>query len=57
MAISKEDYARLARRYAPPSPLWQDCVKAFLCGGALGVLLQKKKAPKQLKKALRRVIG
>lgn len=28
-----------------------------LCGGALGVLLQKKKAPKQLKKALRRVIG
>ena len=27
-----------------------------LCGGALGLLLQKKKAPKQLKKALRRVI-
>lgn len=40
MAISKEDYARLARRYAPPSPLWQDCVKAFLCGGGLCALAQ-----------------
>ena len=28
-----------------------------LCGGALGLLLQKKKAPKALKKALKRVIG
>ena len=40
MAISKEDYARLARRYAPPSPLWKDCAKAFLCGGGLCALAQ-----------------
>ena len=28
-----------------------------LCGGALGLLMQKKNAPKKLKKALGRVIG
>lgn len=28
-----------------------------LCGGALGLLMQKKKAPKKLKKAMKRVVG
>ncbi len=40
MAISKEEYARLTQRFAPPSPLWKDCAKAFLCGGALCALSQ-----------------
>jgi stage V sporulation protein AC len=40
MAISKEDYAALARRYAPPSPLWKDCAAAFLCGGTICALSQ-----------------
>ncbi len=40
MAISNEEYAALARRLAPPSPLWKDCAKAFLCGGAICALAQ-----------------
>lgn len=40
MAISKEEYARLTQRFAPPSPLWKDCAKAFICGGALCALSQ-----------------
>ena len=35
MSVSKEEYARMARRAAPPSPLWLDCLKAFLIGGAI----------------------
>lgn len=40
MPISKEEYAKLTQRYAPPSPLWKDCLKAFLCGGAICALAQ-----------------
>ena len=29
----------------------------MLCGGAVGLLLQKKNAPKKLRKAMKRVIG
>jgi stage V sporulation protein AC len=40
MAISKKEYAALAQRYAPPSPLWKDCTMAFLCGGGICALSQ-----------------
>ena len=40
MAISKEEYAALVKETAPPSPLWKDCGKAFLSGGALCALAQ-----------------
>lgn len=35
MSISKEDYARMTRRVSPRSPLWLDCLKAFLVGGTI----------------------
>lgn len=40
MAISKEEYARMQRRCAPPSPLRKDGALAFLCGGAICALSQ-----------------
>ena len=40
MAISKQEYAKLTQRYAPPSPLWKDSAKAFLCGGTICALSQ-----------------
>ena len=40
MAITKADYARMTQRFAPPSPLGKDCIKAFLCGGAICALAQ-----------------
>lgn len=40
MAISKEEYARLVKETAPPSPLCRDSVKAFLIGGAVCALAQ-----------------
>lgn len=35
MSVSKEEYAAMVRRTAPPSPLGLDCLKAFLVGGAV----------------------
>ena len=40
MPISPKEYAAMAKRYAPPSTLGKDCVKAFLCGGAICALAQ-----------------
>ena len=40
MAISKEAYAALCKEAVPKSPLWKDCVWAFLVGGAICTLGQ-----------------
>ena len=40
MSISPAEYAAMAKQYAPPSTLGKDCLKAFLCGGAICTLAQ-----------------
>ena len=40
MTISKEAYAALCKEAVPKSPLWKDCVWAFLVGGAICTLGQ-----------------
>jgi len=40
MPISPAEYAALTKRYAPPSSLAKDCVKAFLSGGTICALSQ-----------------
>ena len=39
-AVSKEEYARRVEAASPPSPLWRDCLLAFLSGGAICALGQ-----------------
>ena len=40
MTVSKEDYAVMVKKYAPPSALGKDCLNAFLCGGSICALAQ-----------------
>ena len=40
MSVSKGEYAAMAKRAAPASPLLRDCLKAFLVGGAVCCLAQ-----------------
>ncbi|MBR5438295.1 MAG: stage V sporulation protein AC [Clostridia bacterium] len=35
MSISENEYGRLAKKYSPPSPIWKDCLSAFLTGGLI----------------------
>ena len=35
MKLDKQAYSALLARKSPPSPLWKDCLKAFLFGGAI----------------------
>ena len=35
MKISKSDYQKLVKQTAPKSPIWKDCLLAFLMGGAI----------------------
>lgn len=35
MSISNEQYGKLVKRYSPNSPLFTDCLKAFLIGGLI----------------------
>ena len=42
--MTEREYARLVKDMMPKSPMWKDCLKAFLIGGticALGQLIQK----------------
>ena len=38
MSISKKDYADMTKNASPASPLAWNCLKAFLCGGAICAL-------------------
>ena len=41
--MTEKEYAKLVKDLSPKSPLWKDCLKAFLIGGAiccLGQLIQ-----------------
>lgn len=38
--LGKEEYARLVKKLAPPSPVAKDCVKAFVSGGTVCALGQ-----------------
>ena len=38
--MNKDTYGVLIRRYAPPSPLWKNGAKAFVCGGSICTLAQ-----------------
>lgn len=40
MSISKEEYGKMAKKASPPSPLFLDCLKAFLVGGFICCLAQ-----------------
>lgn len=33
--ITKEEYAKMAEKASPPSPIFKNCLKAFLVGGAI----------------------
>ena len=35
MKLDKQRYQQLLAQKSPPSPLWKDCLKAFLFGGAI----------------------
>ena len=35
MSISKDEYSKLTKRFSPPSPVFTDCLKAFLIGGLI----------------------
>ncbi|MDO5142564.1 MAG: stage V sporulation protein AC [Eubacteriales bacterium] len=35
MKLDRQQYQQLLARKSPPSPLWKDCLKAFLFGGAI----------------------
>lgn len=35
MSVSKNEYAAMTKRASPDSPLFRDCLKAFLVGGAV----------------------
>ena len=35
MSISENEYGRLAKKYSLPSPIWKDCLSAFLTGGLI----------------------
>lgn len=35
MAISKEEFGKMAKDYSPKSPVVTDCIKAFLVGGII----------------------
>ena len=35
MAISKEEYGKMAKDYSPKSPVTTNCIKAFLMGGTI----------------------
>lgn len=38
--MTEKQYAQLVQELAPKSPLWKDCLKAFLIGGAICALGQ-----------------
>ena len=38
MMLDKQRYQQLLAQKSPPSPLWKDCLKAFLSGGAICTL-------------------
>ena len=38
--MTEKQYARLVQEMAPKSPVWKDCLKAFLVGGAICALGQ-----------------
>ncbi len=38
--LTNSEYAKLAGTFAPKSPLWKDCLLAFVIGGAICVLGQ-----------------
>ena len=40
MHISPDEYAAMAKKYAPSSTLGKDCLNAFLCGGGICALAQ-----------------
>ncbi len=35
MSISKDEYSKMADKASPPSPVFKNCIKAFLFGGAI----------------------
>ena len=35
MSVSKDEYSKMAKRASPNSPIFLDCIKAFLIGGAI----------------------
>ncbi len=38
--MTEKQYARLVQELAPKSPMWKDCLKAFVIGGAICALGQ-----------------
>jgi stage V sporulation protein AC len=40
MDINREEYKKYAKRHAKPSPIFKDCIKAFLIGGAVCAISQ-----------------
>jgi stage V sporulation protein AC len=40
MDINREEYKKYAKRHAKPSPIFNDCIKAFLIGGAVCAISQ-----------------
>ena len=35
MSVSKKEYNKITKKHSPDSPLFKDCVKAFLSGGLI----------------------
>lgn len=35
MKLNAQDYDKMTKKAAPPSPVWQDCLWAFFVGGAI----------------------
>lgn len=35
MSISKDEYSKMTDKASPPSPVFKNCIKAFLFGGAI----------------------
>lgn len=40
MDMNREEYKKYAKRHAKPSPIFKDCIKAFLIGGAICAISQ-----------------
>ena len=40
MKVTKREYQAMSKKAAPPSPIFKDCVKAFLVGGTICTLGQ-----------------
>lgn len=38
--MTQKQYAKLVKEISPPSPIWKDCLLAFLIGGAICLLGQ-----------------